>query len=204
MNRRTCSYIGLIGLTSCLIYLLLYILFVSEIIKPPAQSYKDPPKDWNRSNLKGTWATTYGGSSNLINGTLDTIIIRDDGTFKQIYKERRTNYAFETPWNQWWLEILPNGITRIHLMGGRYYVAGTRIGELDGKSQWGDGSSPEEFYDPYANENVEMVNQLILDVRMNASGDFILYQMWMTSDQGFPLFGDEYMLHRKTSDIPSS
>jgi hypothetical protein len=77
--------------------------------------YSPPPESLHESDLVGTWETYYWGDS------VDTLILRDDGTFKQIFRDpAEDRYRYETPWNEWWLEQLPDGAVRLHLAGARY------------------------------------------------------------------------------------
>jgi hypothetical protein len=190
MRRRTCILTSLIPIFLCL-FCLYYVNTVD-----PKSVLKNPPKEWQDSSLVGSWQTSYGRAT-------DEIFIQADGTFKQIYKDGKTGYYFETPWNHWWVERLPNEITRIHLEGGRYFLGGVKFAELDGMSQSLNNPGSYSFYDPYSNESLDMVRQLILDVRMSKSGEIILHHMWMSSDRGFALIGGGAEIFRKEASTSS-
>ena len=134
------------------------------------------------SDLIGTWVAHYG------EGRTDTITLKSDGTFKQVYQDVKNNYAFETPCNEWNLEHLPNGVLRMHLHGARYYLEGITIAEKDGRKDpknpcltpedctW--GLEPLFFYDPYTDELVKMIDELLLDVRADEAGNLLLHHLW--------------------------
>jgi hypothetical protein len=99
----------------------------------PAQSvrfcvqapYLPPPTTFKDEDLVGTWQAHYDGS-------VDTLILKADGTFKQVYEDRHEeDYVYETPWNEWSVDRYP-GRVRIYLQGGRYYPAGIYMAEWDG------------------------------------------------------------------------
>jgi hypothetical protein len=157
--------------------------------------YSPPPSDFEEQDLVGTWETRYGPR-------VDVLTLRGDGRFKQVYHDlTQANYAFETPWNEWWIEQFGHGRVRLHLQGARYYIRGTNIGELDGytypgprggsNSSDGAGALPWLFYDPFAGEHLEMVGELILNVRMDSNGALLLHHMSYSSDGGFAMSGCE-------------
>jgi hypothetical protein len=153
-----------------------------------------PPASLQQSDLAGTWEADYLGPG------VDTLIIREDGTFKQIYHSTKAeDYTYETSWNEWSLEPFRDGRVWLHLPGARYYIDGIGFAEQEGlhapcPDYWPDcrmGAEPPAFgfYDPYGKEFVEMVGELILNVRSRSSGAIVLQHMWATSDQGFTLIG---------------
>ncbi len=152
--------------------------------------YAAPPATFEASDLVDTWQTDYGRGR-------DTVIIKADGTFKQSYQDDHVeDYLYETPWNEWWVEGLPGGGVRLHLAGARYYLRGIAIAERDGLEGapydgfWGEsGPPPFLFYDPIADELVEMVGELILEVRATSSGELLLVHMWTGTKRGFAAFG---------------
>ena len=52
--------------------------------------FSNPPATFEESDLVGVWEAEYAG--------LDRLTIREDGTFKQVYREG--DYVYETPWNE--------------------------------------------------------------------------------------------------------
>lgn len=166
---------------------------IRECLEAP---YSNPPSIVQDSDLVGTWETRYGKS-------IDRLIFRADGAFKQIYEDPYVeDYVYETPWDAWWVERFPDGRARIHLRGARYYLAGIRMAERDGMRSdapelWGrSGPPPYPFYDPFADEIVVMVGELILNVRTDSSGELLLHHMFIETDRGFAIIGCERNMFR--------
>jgi hypothetical protein len=162
--------------------------------------FVNPPKEFDETDLMGTWIANYS------EGRIDTIHFQADGTYKQIYENSNINYKFETGWDNWEIEIFPDGRIWLYLQDGRFYKAGERIGELAGQ---GDpcptehpdcihGNYPRSFYDPYDTQySTEMVDRLVLAVRATPEGDIILHHMWTTTDRGFAIIGGEKEIFQK-------
>lgn len=139
--------------------------------------------------IAGTWVSHY----NVIGLwpvshwlEQDRLIIREDGIFKQIYRNAWDYcYRYETPWNEWWIEARPDGNMWLHLKGARYYVMGARVGEREGLLCPNDDCSagtPDAFLDPFSDAMPTMVGELILVVRKSASGRTILVHMCASQD----------------------
>lgn len=167
------------------------------------QPYSNPPVTFRDSDLVGTWETHY------MEWGIDRLILKGDGTFRQLYQDHTVeNYVYETPWNEWWVERFPDGRARIHLQGARYYLAGIRVAEMDGMSHLGTTNQPDywsesgppsfDFYDPVAEEYLHMVGALVLNVRSDSSGKFILLHMWTDFDRGFAIIGGGSEEFRRT------
>jgi hypothetical protein len=76
------------------------------------------PKGFSESDLSGTWVA----SSIVPPQKFDTLILREDGTYKQIiHIEHLEGPAtdYETDWQPWWLEYDGNGIGYLHMQGMR-------------------------------------------------------------------------------------
>lgn len=138
--------------------------------------YENPPPTLTEPDLVGVWKANYFGSGS------DTLDVRADGSFRQIYRQR--NYRFETPWNQWSLERFSDGRVQIRLHGARYYCRGTEIAERNGMNPF-DPAKPFAFWDPIGEELVEMPGQLALNVQILPSGELVLVHMLMSVDEGF-------------------
>lgn len=167
---------------------------IRECLEAP---YWNPPPAFREGDLVGTWEARYGQS-------IDRLIFNVDGRFRQIYEDRyMQDYVYESSWNDWWAERFPDGRVRVHLQGARYYVAGITTGEQDGMhfgeaELWGrSGPLPYPFYDPYADETVDMVGELILNVRIDSSGELLLHHMSIETDLGFPIIGCEQDMFRR-------
>lgn len=151
--------------------------WVTLAVVDPTKIYSNPPATFQDSDLVGTWEAHYGDR-------VDRLIIRIDGTFKQIYRDR--DYAYETPWNKWWVERLPDGRVRVHLEGARYYLTWVERGDY-------------LFYDPFGDELIEMRGELVLNVRRLPSGEIILYHMFASPEWGFPIIGWERDMFRRVT-----
>jgi len=138
------------------------LLFITmSVLRPP----QPPPGVWRcsplpetfqKSHLVGVWRANYGGST-------DILIIRADGTYKQIYFCEGCNemegYYFESSWNRWWLEQRPSGGLYLHLEGMR------RCDNLDGQCIRGNGGWDFLYLDFCENRpGVEMPGEVILMV----------------------------------------
>jgi hypothetical protein len=190
MNKKVLFIIGVLS------------LLISGGLSACSSSFTNPPKTFQESDLVGTWQTSYEKNET------DTLVIADNGTYQQKYVDQNTKYSFVTNWNSWSLEKNPDGSIYVFLSGGRYYVEGVRIGELNGR---GDscpsnlpacisGSSPRIFYDPYSKENIEMVNELVLNIRYDSRGNMFLHHMWTNSDRGFAIIGGETEFFRRANN----
>jgi len=165
-----------------------------------------PATPLDEQDITGTWVSHYNELGPWpVSAWLeeDRLIIREDGTFKQIYRdawqyfyryeipwnewwvESRHFYRYETPWNEWWIEPREDGEAWLHLQGGRYYVGGAKWGEQEGLVCYNDDctrSSPRVFLDPVSDGLTRMVGELILVIREDARGNMILVHMCTSQD----------------------
>jgi len=170
--------------------------------------HSNPPATFQESDLVGTWEVQhyYTGCLDAFFdvGDVDRLIIRADGTFKQIYRNYtdRKGYVYETLWNPWWVERFSDGRVRLHLEGARYYHLGIWVAEQEGlldalyeyDPAIGEfvyrGRKPHAFYDPIAGNSVVMVKKLILNVRLSDyTGELILMHLWPMEDSGYLICG---------------
>jgi len=181
------------------VVLAVLILLTASACEGP---YSNPSSTFQDSDLVGTWEAHY------VARDADRLILRADGTFKQVYEDHTVeDYIYETPWNEWGVEHFPDGRVQLHLQGARYYNASIRLAERDGMSApgpedepdfWGEmGPPPFAFYDPIAKEALYMVRELVLNVRSDSSGELLLLHMWISSDRGFALIGGETKVFRR-------
>ncbi len=75
------------------------------------------PQTFKESDLVGTWQSRHGSWAT------DTIILRQDGTYKQVYYSRPNDYYYESTWNEWWLEHRASGGLYLHLDDMRYCLS---------------------------------------------------------------------------------
>jgi hypothetical protein len=187
--------------------LALYNPFANPIcIEAP---YSPPLPTFQDSDLVGTWETRYAGPPG---GDLDTLTLREDGTFRQVYENYiLRDYVYETQWEEWWVERFPDGRVRVHLEGARYYASGITIAELDGLSlpcptsqpgcTWEPRLPPYTFYDPFAREPLYMEGVLVLNVRVDSAGELLLHHMSDGPHGGFAAAGCE-AVHFRRVDTP--
>ncbi len=98
-----------------------------------------PPQGFSKSDLVGTW-------DGFIETVRDsTIIIREDGLYKQSVSIKRTGFKYESDWLPWRLEYSQQGIPYLHLEGmmlcGAYYYMVECTGETaktGGGTNWYD------------------------------------------------------------------
>ena len=99
--------------------LVLFVLFsLSSCIfemeeKHPCQ----PPDGFSEELLVGTWWAGYHSDPKVS----DTLIISEDGTYKQIIQLEVPEYEFESDWQPWRIEYLQNGTIYLHLTDMRLH-----------------------------------------------------------------------------------
>jgi len=146
--------------------------------------YSAPSRSLQMSDLAGSWETQYGRS-------VDRLTLRSDGSFQQVYQDGYVlDYSYETPWSPWWVEHLEDGQVHLHLQGARYYLEGRTIAERDGLEPYGEPDpSPKPFFDPIAEDLVFMVGELVLNARVDSSGELLLLHLWSSHDRGYGVSG---------------
>lgn len=70
------------------------------------------PESFQENDLIGTWIAEYFGGT-----ATDTLIIKEDGTYKQIFTTNDGTRGFESAWKKWSLEKRPSGYIRLHMEG---------------------------------------------------------------------------------------
>jgi hypothetical protein len=66
------------------------------------------PEAFRESDLIGVWVAEYGDST-------DTLTIRADGTYKQVFVRPADDFRFESKLLNWWTESIPGGGYYLHL-----------------------------------------------------------------------------------------
>lgn len=114
MKLRVISIIvvlaGFVIACSCLTILSRYANPNRIAVTTEVPTCPELPDNFSESNLIGTWTGRYFGN-------VDRLIIRADGTYKQIYSAEGLN--FESNWETWYIEYDPQGYARLHLAGMR-------------------------------------------------------------------------------------
>jgi hypothetical protein len=102
-------------------------------------------------DLVGVWVTSYRSESRF-----DTLILSDNGTYKQIYINNETGYKYESETNNWWIEVRADGGAYLHLKGMLYCggAAGTCLSPNDSG----------EFYDYCGDAWFDMKEEFILSL----------------------------------------
>jgi len=70
------------------------------------------PTSFKETYLIGTWVAEYNGGLGI-----DTLILKEDGKYKQIYNEPTTGFHYESNWQTWWVESRRVGYLWLHLEG---------------------------------------------------------------------------------------
>lgn len=95
------------------------------------------PEGFSENDLVGTWWAGYV-SSPQVN---DTLIIREDGTYKQIIKLEFQSIEYESDWQAWWFEYRDNGTAYLHL--DDYRICAASAGDSETSCDWvNDGEMP--------------------------------------------------------------
>jgi hypothetical protein len=112
------------------------------------------PATFTEDDLIGTWVASYSLDDK------DTLIIKDDGTYKQIY-ENPGVILVETDWQKWWLEWRESGYARLHLEGMRRCELFASLCEREGG-----GLDPQEYtaIDMCEGGVIEMPHEVVLIV----------------------------------------
>jgi len=108
-----------------------------------------PPEGFSKADLVGTWEAGVPDQR-------DTLVIREDGTYKQSIHIEFTSLPpldYESDWQPWWLEERENGIPYLHLEGMRLCAFNPG---LSCDQAGGDG------HDFCRNEQIRMENEGIL------------------------------------------
>jgi len=122
----------------------------------PYAPYDCPPlpETFTEADLIGTWVASYFLHDK------DTLIIRANGTYKQIYNDPDSGLQYESDWQEWWIEHRPSGFLRLHLEGMRRCddITSLCLMESGGLTQddWG--------VDECENETIRMAGEVVLIV----------------------------------------
>jgi hypothetical protein len=69
-----------------------------------------PPGDFHESDLVGTW---IAGNPHR----MDTLILAENGLYRQLLNVESPQYSYESGWQQWWVEYQDEGPPYLHLEG---------------------------------------------------------------------------------------
>jgi len=111
------------------------------------------PDGFGKSDLIGTWQATYGSPD-----TKDTLKLKSDGTYQQVFQSPASDYYYEGSWNRWYLEYTADRRPKLHLEGMKYCVLMIDICATTGHGE------AQHYYDFIDDTGVELTNELILRV----------------------------------------
>jgi hypothetical protein len=100
--------------------LFLLVLFLMSSCFPGMKNTHpcQPPEGFSEELLVGTWGAGYYRDPKRS----DTLIIREDGKYKQIIQLEVPEYEYESDWQPWRIEYLQNGTIYLHLTGMRLHA----------------------------------------------------------------------------------
>lgn len=104
--RKQLFFIGIIVIA---------ILSSCSTLKDERDGCKPPPQDFTEADLVGTWWAGYKSSPKVD----DTLIIREDGTYKQMIYLEGYSVNYESDWLPWYIEYSDDDIPYLHLEGLR-------------------------------------------------------------------------------------
>jgi hypothetical protein len=155
---------------------LLVFLHITMLVACGHQyEYVPPPTSFQESDLVGTWQAKY----RLM--TTDTITIKANGTYQQIYEAPESDYYYKSPWNKWYLGYSTTGKPTLHLEGMRYYAYTIELGEA---------GDPISFIDIDEESIIKITDKVILRVAgdKNAPRGIVLWHMHLDLDMSPPYF----------------
>lgn len=99
--------------------LVLALVTVTSCLR--GQAFSDPPPTFRDGDLVGVWKAEYKGygARGVVKG-IETLTLRGDGTYQQVYDGGSGNVQ-TGPWNRWWVEHFSDGGVRLWLERGRFY-----------------------------------------------------------------------------------
>lgn len=110
-----------------------------------------PPQPFKDSDVVGTWV------AQTVTFT-DTIILREDYTYTQMYSNRATGDKFEIQAQKWWIEYRGIGRPYLHLEGMH------KCDDLNQCRQQGGGGGNRLWYDFCEGRVIKMPDEVILIV----------------------------------------
>jgi len=106
-------------------YLFLLSLALLAVASCTAKRYIDPAPTLQESDLVGVWGADYSIYQNkgwdwAKTTGFETLILRADGMYKQVYNDGK-GHIREEKWKKWWLYRFPDGRVRLWLDGGCFF-----------------------------------------------------------------------------------
>jgi hypothetical protein len=142
-----------------LILLTIFILMLCacSLSKNKESGCRLPPTEFTEKDLIGTWTTGSDVS--------DTLIFKEDGTYKQIIQiDTEHHFHYESDWQKWWVNDSEIGIPYVHLENMRLcvYWQGIECDKI--------GGGDHNWYDFCQSEWIKMPGEGILMVLGSPKG----------------------------------
>jgi hypothetical protein len=99
-------------------------------VKEEKNRCKPPPQGFTETDLVGTWVKKH------LDLRSDTLIIKEDGTYKQIIHLEAYSVDYESDWLPWYIEYTDDDIPYLHMEGLRLCA---HVPDLRGCDQAGGG-----------------------------------------------------------------
>jgi hypothetical protein len=112
------------------------------------------PETFQESDLVGTWRAEY-----FAGAATDSLVLREDGTYRQVYENDLADYHYSSSWNAWYVERDPGGGVYLHLEQMHYCLTTDEICRL----QEG-GAGDDIVYDFCGDQGLGMRGRVILAV----------------------------------------
>ena len=103
--------------------------------------------------MVGTWER-----SRIPGHAIETLSIKADHAFEQIYDVTASDYHYEST-GRWWMEHRASGCVYIHFEGMRYYYGTVEQAEAGNRDTRG---TPIPYWDPCENRSIRMPNSVIM------------------------------------------
>lgn len=116
----------------------------------------NPPESFRDEDLVGVWKADYRryewescGDHAVMRGAhslVEWLVLREDRTFYQVLRDRRGQIPDQWAQGTWWVERFPDGVTRLHLEGGRFFAGAVCLffPQLSAVGEGAGGFSPDQ------------------------------------------------------------
>jgi len=97
----------------------------------------NPPETFREEDLVGIWKADYRDGEWRVcdkragvdvetirqaRSLVEWLVLREDKTFYQVLQDRAGKIPDQQARGTWWVERFPDGVTRLHLEGGRFFA----------------------------------------------------------------------------------
>lgn len=95
----------------------------------------NPPEEFREENLVGVWKADYerydwrlcysSSGEEVVKGARsleEWLVLREDRSFYQVLHDRQGLIPDQQVQGSWWVERFPDGVTRLHLVGGKFFA----------------------------------------------------------------------------------